>query len=517
MRMSVEVNKMGRSLFELLDGIDYRIIFGDVETPASGIVWDSRNVGPGDLFIAVIGNGTDGHKYIENAVKSGASVIVCDNVQKEMSDDDLIKLAEEYDVTIVSIDDTRTGMAKIAANMYDHPERKIELYGITGTKGKTTSAFMVHEIMQRAGVDTGLMGTVCSMMGDKKIPADHTTPEAPVTYEFLGSLADAGYKDCVMEVSSLGLKLKRNYGMRYKAACFTNLYNDHIGGIEHPDMEDYFNSKLMIFDTAEYGVINADCDRFDEIMDYASKRCRVITYGIDNDADIMAEDMKSDSKGGVNGTSFVLNIGGDRFDVFVPIPGKFNVYNALCALACTHVAGIDAETACRSIEYVRVPGRFQPVANKLGVNVLVDYAHNGEALANVIATAKEFTEGRVITLFGCGGNRPPERRFEMGRISSEMSDVTIITSDNPRMEEPMSIIDDILASVNKTSAQYEVVPDRKEAILRAVSFATAGDTVIIAGKGHEDYQEIKGVKYPFDDYTVASECIAQIEKERGIV
>ena len=507
---------MGRSLIELLKDIDYRIIFGDADSKASEIVWDSRKVRSGDLFIAVIGNGTDGHKYIENALKQGASIIVCDNNQKTVKEDDLIFWGEEYDATIVSIDDTRTGMAKIAANMYGHPEKDLDLYGITGTKGKTTSAFMLHKILQKTGNPTGLMGTVCSLIGDKRYPADHTTPEAPVTYEFLGELAEGGYKNCVMEVSSLGLKLDRNYGMRYKAACFTNLYRDHIGGIEHPDMEDYFKSKLLIFNNAEFAVINSDTDRFEEIFEYASKHCKVITYGIDRHADLKAEELKPTNKNGVNGTSFVLNIGGDKTEVFVPIPGKFNVYNALCALSCAHVACVDTKAACSAIEEVRVPGRFQPVANKLDINVLVDYAHNGEALANVIGTAKEFTEGQVIALFGCGGDRPPERRFDMGRIAGEMADVAVITSDNPRTEDPLYIINDILTAINKTPATYRVIPDRKDAIYKTIEHSVPGDTILVAGKGHEDYQEINGVKYPFDDYTVASECIAKIEKERGL-
>ncbi|MBP5261695.1 MAG: UDP-N-acetylmuramoyl-L-alanyl-D-glutamate--2,6-diaminopimelate ligase [Clostridiales bacterium] len=507
---------MACDLIDVLSNIDYRMIFGDVETSVSDIVWDSRKVTPGDLFIAVIGNGTDGHKYIENALKLGASVIVCDNSQKTVTEEELVRLGEEYDSAIVSIDDTRTGMARIAANMYSHPEKAVTLYGITGTKGKTTSAFMLHRILNRAGIPTGLMGTVCSMMGDVKIPADHTTPEAPVTYKFLGDLSSNGYKDCVMEVSSLGLKLGRNYGMKYKAGCFTNLYHDHIGGIEHPDMEDYFRSKLLIFDSSEFGIINADTDRFDEVMDYASSRCRTITYGIDHDADMRAVDLTHTSRNSVNGTSFILKIGEDGFEVFVPIPGKFNVYNALCALACAHVAGVDMKDACRAVEEVRVPGRFEPVPNKLGINVLVDYAHNGEALANVVATAKEFTQGRVIALFGCGGNRPPERRTEMGRIAGSMADVTVITSDNPRMEEPLAIINDILTAINDTAALYRVIPDRKEAICNTIRFAKEGDTVLIAGKGHEDYQEIKGVKYPFDDHSVAAEYISQLEKERGL-
>lgn len=512
--MQKEANKMKHSkLTELLNNIDYRLIAGDMNKEAEKICWDSRKADSGSLFIAVIGGGTDGHKYIESALKLGAVIVVCDKVQNVITDDELKALSDTYNATIVEIEDTRTGMARIAANMYDHPEKKLSLFGITGTKGKTTSAFMLHKILLLTGHKAGLMGTVCQMMGDKVTGSDHTTPEAPVTYEFLYQLAEGGYDSCVMEVSSLGLKLERNYGMTYKAGCFTNLYSDHIGGIEHPDMEDYFGSKLKIFDMCETSVINMDSARINDIIECDSKKGhRSIRYGIDNGVDLKAENMRKDTLNGVNGTSFELVTAEKTITVFVPIPGRFNVYNALCALGAAYAYGIDLEDAAKALVDVHVPGRLQPVKNKLGINILVDYAHNGEALSNVIETAKEFTEGQVITLFGCGGNRPPDRRTEMGKVAGEMSDYTIITSDNPRNEEPLAIIDDILASFTKTNGKYEVEPDRKTAIEKAIKIAKPGDTVLIAGKGHEDYQEIKGVKYPFDDFKTASEFVKTMEE-----
>ena len=498
---------MSVRLEELLKDTEYRLICGSLDSEAGNIIWDSRKVCSGDVFVAVMGR-SDGTQYVQSTIEKGASAVVIDEHQSLYTDEQLTSLAASSGAAVVEMPDSRKALGILSANMYSHPEKSLELYGITGTKGKTTSAFMLHMILQKTGRKPGLMGTVCNMMGDKKIPAEHTTPEAPVTYAFMGELRDNGYDSLVMEVSSLGLKLDRGFGLNYKAACFTNLYRDHVGGIEHPDEEDYFRSKLKIFDTCEFGIVNADCNRFTDIYEYASSRCRVITYSISNDADIRAEDIVNVTKNGISGTSFTLVIGDDRFGVFVPIPGRFNVYNALCALSCAHVAGIGMEDAARAIEYVRVPGRLQPVDNNRGINVLVDYAHNGEALANVITTAKEFTKGRVITVFGCGGDRPPERRFEMGRISGEMSDLTIVTSDNPRTEDPLKIIDDILTAVNKTGGSYETVPDRKEAIARALSIAEEGDTVLLAGKGHEDYQEINGVKHHFDDHEVAAELLA---------
>ncbi|MBR2524512.1 MAG: UDP-N-acetylmuramoyl-L-alanyl-D-glutamate--2,6-diaminopimelate ligase [Clostridiales bacterium] len=504
-------------LKEALSGIGHRLIAGDEDVSFAGIKWDSRKVTSGDMFIAVIGGGTDGHRYIEKAISLGASVVVCDNKQDVLSDDELVSLSQGK-VTILAIDDTRTGMAKISANMYDHPEQAIKLYGITGTKGKTTSAFMLHSILSASGSKTGLMGTVCNLIGDKREEAVHTTPEAPVTYEFLSRLSRSGFDSCVMEVSSLGLKLERVCGMKYEVGCFTNLYSDHIGGIEHPDMEDYFASKLLIFDHCYKAAVNADSARIDEIRARADEcGVRTVYYGIDNDADIMAKNLRFGSRDNINGTIFDIVINHETYpeEVFVPIPGRFNVYNALCAITAAYLEGLDLKTSIKALAGVRVPGRLEPVDNRLGLNILVDYAHNGEALSNVIETAKEFTSGRVITLFGCGGDRPSARRTEMGKVAGEMSDLTVITSDNPRTEDPMAIINDILMSINNTNGLYEVEPDRSKAIFKAVSEAREGDTVLIAGKGHETYQEINGVKHHFDDHEKAAQAVAEIEKLRG--
>ena len=499
---------MRTRLEDLLKDTKYRLICGGLDTETGDIIWDSREVKEGDVFVAVIGR-VDGTKYVPSSIDSGASVIVIDEHQSLYTDDGLKALAAPKGIAVVELPDSRRGLGILAANKFNHPERSLELYGVTGTKGKTTSAFMLHMILQRAGRMPGLMGTAGTIMGDKRVHTEYTTSEAPLTYKFMGELRDNGYDSFVMEASSLGLKLERDYGLHYKAGCFTNFFRDHVGGIEHPDEEDYFRSKLIIFDHSDYGVVNLDCSRADEVCEYASARCHVVTYSItDERADLRATDMVRCIKDGVSGTTFTLVIGDDRYTVFVPIPGVFNVYNALCALSCAHIAGIDMNVAAEAVGFVRVPGRLEPVHNDKGINVLVDYAHNGESLASAIGTVREFTKGKVITVFGAGGERPAERRWDMGRISGEMSDYSIITTDNPRAEDPIKIIDEILEGIDQTDGLYESIPDRRTAILRGLSLAVEGDTVLIAGRGHEDYQDLDGKIVYLDDREVAKEFFA---------
>ena len=496
-----------------MNGVEYRLICGSLDVEVRNIIWDSRMVNKKDVFVAVIGR-SDGTAYVENSIYFGVSAVIIDEHQSMYDDAELTSLASKKGTAVVEMKDSRIALALLAANKYGHPEKDLDLYGITGTKGKTTSAFMLHAMLKASGRRPGLMGTVCNMIGNKKVHTEHTTPEAPVTYEFLGKLVRSHYSSCVMEVSSLGLKLDREYGLHYKAACFTNIFRDHVGGIEHPTEEDYFQSKLLIFDTADYGIINSDCNRKDEVIAYASPRCKVVTYAInDESADLRAVDIRAEVKKDVSGSSFTLKVGGDEYAIFVPMPGIFNVYNALCALTCAYVSGIDLKLAAKALVGVRVPGRLQPVKNNLGIKVLVDYAHNGESLSSVIRAAREFTEGRVITLFGAGGDRPPERRFEMGRISGELSDLSIVTTDNPRSDDPIEIIDDIVHSVMAAGGKYLAYPDRKDAIEYAIRIAEPGDTVLLAGRGHEDYQEFKGVQIHLDDYEEAVRCLEEKERE----
>ncbi len=504
-------------LKDLVSETEHRVIAGDMELSAGHIVWDSRRVTKGDVFVALVGTHTDGHTYIPQVIEAGASAVVTDKSQTVYDDAALASLVSGKDCAVIEIPDTRIGLATLSMVLYSHPERDICLYGVTGTKGKTTTSFMMHKILLDNGIKSGLMGTVYNKMGEKTMKTDHTTPEAPITYEFLDMLRENGYDSCVMEESSLGFKYARNYGMHYKIGCFTNLFKDHVGGVEHPDMEDYYNSKLMIFDDCDIGVINIDSDRSYRTIEYAKGRCKVFTYGVlDDNADVRADNIRTVVKNGISGNAFDLVYDCYVKEVFVPIPGSFNVYNALCALTVAIAAGLDLDRSIESLAGVTVPGRLQPVENKFGAHILIDYAHNGDALQKVINTIKEFTTGRLITVFGCGGDRPKQRRYDMGRISSTMSDYVVVTSDTPRNEDLDSILRDILSVMTEAKCKVKVIKDRREAISYATSLLREGDTMLIAGRGHEDYIEIKGVRHHILDFEVATEAVKAEEARRGI-
>ena len=498
-------------LSDILKELDSRVITGDTACDVTSVEFDSRNVIEGSLFVCIIGFNSDGHSFIEGALDNGARCIIVDSEREGFGEEELTAMTAGTGCTVVEVKDTKKALAVAASAFYGHPEQQIDVYGITGTKGKTTSTFMLHSILETAGKKAGLIGTVCNIIGDEKISASHTTPESSNIFRMMGCLRDKNISNLVMEVSSQGLKLDRVYGFGYKAAAFTNLFEDHIGENEHPDMADYFNCKLKIFDRCETAVVNLDCAQAADVIAYASPKCRVLTYGTDENADFRASDIKLERRGHVTGTKFTLTGKYLSGEFFVALPGKFNVSNALCAITLAYCAGCDEDSMIRSLASISVPGRMQPVENNLGLNILVDYAHNAAALESAINTLKEYTEGRVITVFGCGGNRSTERRFLMGEVSGNLSDYTVITSDNPRKEEPMAIIDNIETGMKKTSGKYEIEPDRATAIKLSIAMAKPGDTVLIAGKGHEDYQILGETKIHFDDVEQASKAVMEIQ------
>ena len=498
-------------LESVLNNIEYKLISGVLDKEITSVEFDSRKVVSGSLFVCVTGFTVDGHSFALKAARQGASSIVIDTNRQALTDEEINEICQQFDITVVEIENTHKHLSDLCANFYDHPEKKLAVFGITGTKGKTTTAFMLREILEKSGRDTGLIGTVCNIIAGEKIHAAHTTPESKDLYEMMGNLVAGGSKALVMEVSSQGLKLDRVRGIRYKTAAFTNLYEDHIAPNEHPDMEDYISCKLRIFDNCDTGILNVDCSVADRVTQYCKGRVDLITYGIDGDADFVARDLRPERRGHVTGTVFELVSEYYKGDIFVALPGKFNVYNALCAIVTAYKEGIDIEAVKSALETISVPGRMQPIENNFGVNILVDYAHNAAALESVLNTLKEYTEGRIITVFGCGGNRSRTRRFEMGEVSGNLSDYTIITSDNPRNEEPDAIIADIVTGISKTEGEYEIESDRSKAIRLSVSMANEGDTVLIAGKGHEDYQIFADKTIHFDDCQQAREAV--IERE----
>lgn len=498
-------------LLNVLKDIDYKLISGDLNKEITSVEYDSRKVSVGSLFVCVKGFTVDGHSFASKACEKDASAIVVDSSREGFLREELEALTEQYGICIVEIEDTHKHLADLCANFYEHPEKRLAVFGITGTKGKTTTAFMLREILEKSGRYTGLIGTVCNIIAGKKTHAAHTTPESRDLFEMMDTLTRSGSEDLVMEVSSQALKLDRVRGITFRTAAFTNLYEDHIAPNEHPDMEDYISCKLRIFDSCETGILNADCKEADRVKEYCKDKVKLITYGIDNEADFVARDLRPERRGHVTGTVFTLDSEYYNCDVFVALPGKFNVYNALCAICSAVNEGIGIDVIKDALAGISVPGRMQPVENDFGVNILVDYAHNAAALESVLDTLKEYTNGRIITVFGCGGNRSRTRRFEMGEVSGNMSDYTVITSDNPRNEEPGAIIDDIITGISKTEGKYEVEPDRSKAIKLAIDMAEDGDTVLIAGKGHEDYQIFADKTIHFDDVEHARTAVTERE------
>ncbi len=498
-------------LLQLTDGLEYKIICGSNETKIQSVIYDSRKVTSGSLFVCIQGFVSDGHKYIKQALQKGAAAIMIADGQTGIELTELCKEAKEKHAVILSTPNTRRALAMISAAFFSYPSEKIQMIGITGTKGKTTTTYMIREIFQKSERSTGLIGTIANIIDGEVRQAERTTPESYDLQNLLSEMLEKNMDSCVMEVSSQGLMLDRSYGCRYQIGGFTNLYHDHIGEHEHANMQEYLDAKLLLFDQSAIGVINADSDVSDKVVEYASARCPVFTYGIDHECDVRAYDIKKEKKNGRIGTSFLVKSPWYNESFFVAMPGRFNVYNALCAISIAGICGIPAESVKAGLEDISVPGRLQRVPNKSAYTVLVDYAHNAASLENLLLTLREYCSGRLITVFGCGGDRAKSRRYEMGEVSGKLSDLSIITSDNPRSEEPMDIIADILYGFSKTNGKYLLEPDRENAISLALSLAQKDDFVIIAGKGHENYQIFKDHTIHFDDAEIAFKLLSDMD------
>lgn len=488
---------------ELLSGLEILEGSGAADINIDNIVYDSRKARQGSLFVCVDGYVTDGHKYIGQACAQGVSGFL---LQKPLDQlDDKTRQALEQ-VSWARVSDTRIGLAHVSDRFFGHPSGKLDLIGITGTKGKTTTAYMVRAILKAAGRQTGLIGTVANMIGDKVMYASRTTPESYDLQALLDEMTAVGIDSCVMEVSSQGLKLNRVYGCEFRAGVFTNLYEDHIGPHEHADMEEYLQSKLLLFDVSNDRIVNRDIDIYERVGRSAGEH---ISYGLDSKSDVRAQDLRRTIEKGIAGTSFFLQTPWFEGNVFVAMPGSFNVSNALAAAAVCGSLGIGLDSIRAGLSNVSVPGRVQSVSTKGNFQIVVDYAHNAASLEKLLETLRSYVDNRLIVVFGNGGDRARSRRFEMGETAGRMADFTVITSDNPRTEDPMAIIQDILTGIKPTGGKYEVVPDRREAIAYAIDLAEPGDMIIIAGKGHETYQIFKDETIHFDDAETASELLAE--------
>ncbi len=484
-------------LSDLLKNLDHECLQGSEDAEITSVVYDSRKVSPGSLFTCIIGANSDGHDYVTEVCEKGATcIIVCREVG-EIPDG----------VTVIKVENTRYALAFISAAWFGHPADKLCVIGITGTKGKTTTTYLVKSILERAGRKCGLIGTIEVIIGDERIHAENTTPESYLIQEYFARMVEAGMDAVVMEVSSQGLMLHRTQGFIFDLGIFTNLEPDHVGPNEHKDLDDYVHCKSLLFKQCRTGIVNADDSHCGKILE--NRVCDLITYGIESDADLKAENISLINRPGMLGAEFDVS-GLVREHVILPNPGMFSVYNALCAIAiCSHLR-IRPEIMREGLLNARIKGRVEPVHVSDDYTLLIDYAHNAMALESLLTTLRAYDPGRLVCVFGCGGNRSRSRRFEMGEVSGRLADLTIITSDNPRFEEPLDIMADIRTGIKKTSGKYVEIPDRREAIRYSMQNALPGDVIVLAGKGHEDYQEIKGVKYPMDE----RDLIADVMNER---
>ena len=482
-------------LIKLLERLEYTCLQGEIDKEISGIVNDSRKVIEGSLFFCIKGAVSDGHTYALDVAKKGAAAII---VQEP------VEVPES--VTVIQVTDSRYAMALVAAAWYDYPAEKLHVIGITGTKGKTTTTYMIRSILEAAGHKVGLIGTIEAIIGDKVIPACNTTPESTTIQEYFAEMVKVGCDSVVMEVSSQGLMLHRTAGILFEIGIFTNLEPDHIGPAEHASFEEYLECKSRLFKQCKLGILNADDKHLEEIL--KGHTCQVETYGFSEKADFRATDTRLVSAPGYLGIDYQVS-GKRNFKVEIDIPGKFSVYNSLAAIAVCDHYGVTDENIISALGQAKVKGRIEMIKVSDDFTLMIDYAHNAMALESLLTTLKEYHPKRLVCLFGCGGNRSRSRRYEMGEVSGKLADFTIITSDNPRYEEPEAILADIESAISRTDGAYIKITDRKEAIAYAIHHGQPGDVIILAGKGHEDYQEICGVKHPMDERVLIQEILAE--------
>jgi len=473
----------------IMENIDFNLIKGDIDIDIKGIQYDSRKIKQGDVFFCIEGYKLDGHKYIQSAINNGAVAIVC---QKDIE--------KNLGCTVIKVEDCRKALAISAANYYKNPSRSMKMIGVTGTNGKTTSVFMIKAILEKNGYKVGLIGTIANYICDKKIHTERTTPESLELHGLFKQMLDSGVDYCVMEVSSHSLSLDRVYGIEFCDSIFTNLTQDHLDF--HKTFENYFNAKLKLFKLSKSSVINID-----DI--YGAKAFNLITssklsYGLNNNADIMASNIKMHSRG----SKFTMLYKGDSFEIQLNIPGNYNIYNALGSIAVCLNQGVDIAVIKAALQKVQVLGRCELVENNnLGFEIILDYAHTPDSLENILKTVREFTKGKLICVFGCGGDRDKTKRAIMGKIGTDLSDISLITSDNPRTEEPMQIINDVVKEIEKHN--FEIIENRRAAIKRAIEIAGISDVIVIAGKGHEDYQVLKDKIIHFDEREIISDIIKE--------
>ena len=489
-------------LNKILNGIENYKSKGDIEIDILSVEDNSKNVKPGGLFVAIQGYDFDGHDFVSEAISNGAIAVVLDMRA------DLKKLKMPENITVVIVEDTRIALAVCACNFYGNPSKKFKLIGVTGTKGKTTTTYMIKSILEKSGKKVGLIGTIENFIGDKSLgESSRTTPGSIELQRMFYQMAEEKCDVVVMEVSSQSLKLNRVLGSYFDIGVFTNFSGDHISEKEHPDMEDYFKSKEKLFAMCPKGFVNAD-DFKTWILEKDSPKCEFKSYGIDNTCDLLAKDVTITNIS----VDYKVKIGTKNERIKVNIPGRFSVYNSLAAISVAEEFGVSTEDIKEALLNITVPGRSELVVSSDDYPIMIDYAHTVDSLSNILKAVKTYTRGKVICVFGCGGDRDREKRPLMGEVAGKIADYSIVTTDNPRTEKPEDIIKEIEAGISKTKGKYEVIVDRKEAIKKAIKMMNKKDIVVICGKGHEKYQEINKEKIPFDEREIIKEILEEIKR-----
>ena len=479
-------------LEKLLERLDYTVVQGSTDIEITELVYDSRKVKPGCLFVCIKGTVVDGHTFAGEAAKKGAAAIL---VQEDVE--------APQDVAVVKVADSRYGLALLSCAWFHNPAEKLKVIGVTGTKGKTTTTYMVKSILENAGYKVGLIGTIEAIIGDKVIPANNTTP----VQSYFQQMVEAGCQCVVMEVSSQGLMMHRTTGIPFEIGIFTNIEPDHIGPGEHSSFEEYMSCKGLLFRQCKIGIVNVDDKHWRQVLE--GHTCALETFGFSEEADLRAKEPQLVKRPGYLGVSYLAQ-GLVNAAIEIDVPGKFSIYNSLTAIAICRHFNVSAEDMKKALKEAKVKGRIEMVKVSDNFTLMIDYAHNAMSLESLLTTLKEYEPARLVCLFGCGGNRSKLRRYEMGEVSGRLADLTVITSDNPRFEEPQAIIDDIKAGIAKTDGKFVEIADRKEAIRYVIANGQPGDVIVLAGKGHEDYQEIKGKKYPMDERVLIQEVLQEL-------
>lgn len=478
-------------------------IYGNTAKDITGIEYNSDNIKQGNVFIAIKGYKTDGHKYIDESINNGATAIVVEEITENR-----IKELESK-VTIIKVEDSRIALAIISNVYYDRSASKLKLIGITGTKGKTSTAYMIRDIMNTSGKKTGMIGTIYTTYGDTVIESSRTSPESLDLHRILKEMLDAGMEYVVMEVSSHALILNRVYGLKFDIGVFTNISPEHLDF--HETMEEYLKAKMKLFSMSNFAVINAD-DMYSNKIE-KNITCKSVKYGLDNEANITATDIRINN----NFAEFKMYINKRLENIKVSIPGRYSVYNALAAITVASILNAQMQDILLALANIKVPGRSEVVDINKSFAVLIDYAHTESSLEAILINTKKYIKGRVICVFGCGGNRDTTKRAMMGKVAGKNADFTIITTDNPRNEDPKKIIANIEEGIKEVKGLYKVIVNRKEAIEFAMRIAWKNDTVLLAGKGHETYQEIAdGKKIHFDEREIVKKIAEKMPGKEAI-